>query len=196
MNKTNPSVDGYIRKSKDWQDELKALRSIILDSELTEEVKWRVPCYTYEGSNVLFIGRFKESCVLSFVKGVLLKDARKILIQQTENSQSVRIIRFNSVQQIAALEPVLKAYINEAIEVEKSGLKVAMKKTSEFKVPDELQTKLDELPALKRAFTALTPGRQRAYLLHFSGAKQSKTRAARVEKWMPHILKGKGIDDE
>jgi uncharacterized protein YdeI (YjbR/CyaY-like superfamily) len=196
MNKTNPKVDGFIRKSKQWQEELQKLRTIILDSELTEEVKWRVPCYTFQGKNVLFIGRFKEAAVLSFIKGVLLKDAKRILIQQTENSQSVRIIRFTNVQQIVKLEPVLKAYIHEAIEVEKSGLKVKRKTTSEFKIPEEFRTKLDELPALKKAFGALTPGRQRAYLLHFSGAKQSKTRASRVEKWMPHILNGKGIDDE
>src|SRR6266550_3114865 len=143
MNKTNPKVDGYIRKSKQWQEELQKLRTIILDCGLTEEVKWRVPCYTFQGSNVLFIGRFKESCVLSFVKGALLKDAKGILIQQTENSQSVRIIRFTNVQQIVKLEPVLKAYINEAIEVEKAGLKVSFRKTSEFKIPEEFQTQLD-----------------------------------------------------
>jgi uncharacterized protein YdeI (YjbR/CyaY-like superfamily) len=196
MSKTNPKVDGYIRKSKEWQDELKELRRIILDCDLTEEVKWRVPCYTFQGKLVLFIGRFKTSCVLSFAKGALLKDAKKILIQQTENSQSVRIIKFTSVEQIVKMEPVLKAYIHEAIEAQKAGLKVKLKTTSEFKVPEEFQTKLKELPALKKAFAALTPGRQRAYLLHFSGAKQSKTRASRVEKWMPQILNGKGIDDE
>jgi uncharacterized protein YdeI (YjbR/CyaY-like superfamily) len=195
MNKTNPSVEGYIRKTKEWQQELQELRRIILDSELTEEVKWRVPCYTFHGSNVLFIGRLKEWCAISFVKGVLLKDAKRILIQQTENSQSVRIIRFTNVGQIVELEPVLKAYINEAIAVEKAGLKVKLKKVSEFKIPEEFQTKLDELPALKSAFNALTPGRQRAYLLHFSAAKQSKTRASRVEKCIKQILKGKGIDD-
>ena len=192
----NPKVDGYVRKSKQWQEELQKLRTIILDCGLTEEVKWRVPCYTLEGKNVLFIGRFKESCVLSFIKGVLLKDAKRILIQQTENSQSVRVIRFSTVRQIVELEPVLKAYINEAIEAEKAGLKVKLKKVSEFKMPEEFQTKLDEIPALKKAFTALTPGRQRAYLLYFSGAKQSKTRASRVEKWRQHILNGKGIDDD
>ena len=196
MNKTNPGVGGYIRKSKEWQEELQKLRAIILDCGLTEEVKWRVPCYTFEGANVLFIGRFKESCVLSFIKGVLLKDARCILIQQTENSQSVRVIRFSNVQQIVKLEPILKAYIHEAIAVERAGLKVKLKKTSEFKIPEEFQAKLDESAALKKAFAALTPGRQRAYLLHFSGAKQSKTRASRVEKWRQHILNGKGIDDE
>src|SRR6266487_3800106 len=157
MNGMNPKVDGYLRKNQKWQEELQKLRMIILDCGLTEEVKWRVPCYTFQGSNVLFIGRFKESCVLSFVKGVLLKDARGILIQQTENSQSVRIIRFTHVQQIVKLEPVLKAYINEAIEAEKAGLKVKFKKTSEFIIPQEFQTKLDEIPALKSAFDALTP---------------------------------------
>ena len=196
MNKMNPKVDGFVRKSELWQKELQKLRTILLDSPLTEEVKWRVPCYTFLSRNVAFIGRFKDSCVLSFVKGVLLKDAQRILIQQTENSQSVRIIRFTSVQQIAALEPTLNAYIQEAIAAEKAGLKVQFKKISEFKIPAELQSKFDELPALKTAFTALTPGRQRAYLLHFSAAKQSKTRASRVEKCTPRILKGKGLDDE
>jgi uncharacterized protein YdeI (YjbR/CyaY-like superfamily) len=196
MNKPNPSVDGFIRKSKQWQAELKELRRIILDSPLTEEVKWRVPCYTFQGKNVVFMGPFKDGCVLSFVKGVLLKDPKRILIQQTENSQSVRIIRFTSVQEIVELEPVLKAYIDEAVEVEKAGLKVKLKTVSEFKVPEELQTKFKEKPALKTAFGALTPGRQRAYLLHFSGAKQSKTREARIEKHMKRILSGKGLDDE
>jgi uncharacterized protein YdeI (YjbR/CyaY-like superfamily) len=195
MNKTNPSVDGYIRKSKQWQSELEELRRIILDSPLVEEVKWRVPCYTFDGRNVLFLGHLKESCVLSFIKGALLKDAKRILIQQTENSQSVRVIRFTNVGEITKLEPVLKAYINEAIDVEKAGLKVNFKKASEFKIPEEFQAKLDELPALKTAFHALTPGRQRGYLLHFAGAKQSTTRASRVEKCMKQILKGKGLDD-
>ena len=196
MNKMNPKVDGYVRKSKAWQEELQKLRTIILGSELTEEVKWRVPCYTFQGSNVLFIGRLKESCVLSFVKGALLKDARGILIQQTENSQSVRVIRFTGVQQIVEQEAVLQAYINEAIEVEKAGLKVSFKKTSEFKMPEEFHTVLEGNPRLKKAFAALTPGRQRAYLLHFSTAKQSKTRAARVERCVQTILDGKGLDDE
>ena len=195
MNKMNPKVDGYVRKSKQWQEELQKLRTIILDCELTEEVKWRVPCYTFQKSNVVFIGRLKESCVLSFVKGALLKDAKGILIQQTENSQSVRVIRFTNLREIVELEPILKAYINEAIEVEKAGLKVKLKKTSEFTIPGEFQTKLDEIRALKTAFAALTPGRQRGYLLHFSGAKQSKTRASRVEKCMQQILNGKGLDD-
>ena len=196
MNGMNPKVDGYLRKSKHWQDELQKLRQIILDCQLTEEVKWRVPCYTVQGRNVLFIGRLKESCVLSFVKGVLLKDPKRILVQQTENSQSVRVIRFSNVQQIVELEPVLKAYIHEAIEVEKAGLKVKLKKISEFAVPDELRARLNANAALKTAFAALTPGRQRAYILHFSSAKQSKTRASRVEKCVKRILAGKGLDDE
>ena len=195
MNKMNPKVDGYVRKTKEWQTELQKLRTIILDSPLTEEVKWRVPVYTLGGKNVLFVGRFKESCVLSFVKGVLLKDPKRILIQQTENSQSVRIIRFASVQEITKLESVLKSYIHEAITAEKAGLKVKLKKISEFKMPHELAAKLDANPAFKAAFTALTPGRQRAYLLYFSGAKQSKTREARVEKCLRRILDGKGLDD-
>ena len=195
MNRMNPKVDGYIRKFKQWQEELRKLRAIILGCGLTEEVKWRVPCYTFEGRNVLFMGRFKESCVLSFIKGVLLKDAKGILIQQTENSQSVRVIRFASVKQIVELEPVLKAYINEAIEVEKAGLKVKLKTISEFRIPEELQTKLEEMPALKTGFAALTPGRQRAYILYFSAAKQSKTRASRVEKCLRQILDRKGLND-
>jgi len=196
MNRMNPKVDGYVRKNKRWQEELQKLRTIILDSPLTEEVKWRVPCYTFGDSNVAFIGAFKESCVLSFVKGVLLKDRKRILIQQTENSQSVRVIRFTSVQQIVELEPILKGYIHEAVETEKAGLKVKLKKISEFKIPEELQTKLDENLALKTAFTALTPGRQRGYILHFSAAKQSKTRASRVEKCVQRILNGKGLLDD
>jgi len=196
MNKMNPKVDGFVRKNKKWEKELQKLRTIVLDSPLAEEVKWRVPCYTFQGSNVAFIGAFKEACVLSFVKGVLLKDPRHILIQQTAESQSVRIIRFANVQEIADLEPVLKAYINEAVAVEKAGLKVPLKKISERPIPEELQQQFDDSPALKAAFAALTPGRQRSYLLYFAGAKQSKTREARVEKCTPRILSGKGLDDE
>ena len=196
MNKPNPQVDGYLRKNKQWQEPLGALRALLLDTELTEEVKWRVPCYTLGGKNVIFIAAFKTNCVLSFVKGVLLKDPKRLLIQQTENSQSVRIIRFAGAEQVVELKAVLKAYIKEAIEVEEAGLKVALKKVSEFAVPEEFQARLDEAPALKKAFAALTPGRQRGYLLHFAGAKQSKTRAARVEKWRGHILEGKGMEDE
>ena len=195
MNRMNPKVDGYLRKSKQWQEELRALRTIFLDSELTEEVKWRHPCYTFQERNRVIIGRFKECCMLNFVKGALLKDARGILVKPGENTQASRVIRFTNVQQIIELEPVLKAYINDAIEVEKAGLKVKFKKITEFKIPAELQNKFNEIPALKTAFTALTPGRQRAYLLYFSAAKQSKTREARVEKCMQQILKGKGLDD-
>lgn len=191
----NPSVTGYIRKSKPWQAELQELRRILLDSPLTEEMKWRVPCYTFQGRNVVLIGRFKESCTLGFVKGALLKDEKNILRAPGQNTQSSRGVWFTNVQQILDLEPVLKAYILEAIEVEKAGLKVQFKKTSEFKMPEEFQAKLDQVPTLKTAFAALTPGRQRGYLLYFSGAKQSKTRLARVEKCMPQILKGKGLDD-
>jgi uncharacterized protein YdeI (YjbR/CyaY-like superfamily) len=193
--KVNPKVDGYLRKPQ-WQAELRKLRKIILECPLTEELKWGVPCYTLEGSNVVLIHRFKEYCALLFIKGALLKDAKGILIQQTENVQAGRQVRFTNVQQVDKLEPVLKAYILEAIEVEKAGLKVKYKKPAEFKVAEEFRTKLDKIPALKKAFRALTPGRQRAYLLYFSGAKQSKTREARVEKCMPRILKGKGLDDE
>ena len=195
MKSMNPQVDGYIRKDKQWQSELQKLRTIILDCGLTEEVKWRVPCYTSEGNNVLFMGRFKEWCVLSFIKGALLKDPKRVLIQQTENSQSVRVIRFANVQEIVEIEPVLKAYIKEAVEVEKAGLKVKLKKTSEFKMVEEFKAKLDGNAKLKSAFEALTPGRQRGYLLYFAGAKQSKTREARVEKCGAGILKGKGLDD-
>jgi uncharacterized protein YdeI (YjbR/CyaY-like superfamily) len=195
MKKTNPSVDGYLRKNKRWQQELQKLRAIILDSPLTEEVKWRVPCYTFQNSNVVLLGAFKEYCGLSFFKGALLKDAQGILKQPGENTQSARLIRFTKVREIAQMEPILKAYIAEAIEVEKAGLKVRFKKITEHKIPEELQKKLDEIPALKTAFKALTPGRQRAYLLFFSGAKQSKTREARVEKCMQQILNGKGLDD-
>jgi uncharacterized protein YdeI (YjbR/CyaY-like superfamily) len=196
MNKKNPQVDGYLRKSKQWHDELQELRRIILDSPLVEEIKWRVPVYTLEEKNIIFLGRFKESCVISFVKGALMKDAKGLLVKPGENTQSTRFIRFTDIETIRTLEPVLKAYIAEAITIEKSGLKVQFKKTSDFAVPQEFQDKLKEMPALKMAFKSLTPGRQRAYLLHFASAKQSKTRASRVEKCIPHILNGKGIDDD
>src|SRR5262245_47684995 len=195
MNRTSPKVDGYIRKSKQWQPELQKLRTIILDSPLTEEVKWRIPCYTYQNSNVVLIGRFKDHCALTFLKGALLKDATHGLGKPGENTQSARTIKFANVDEIVKVEPILKAYSDEAIEVEKAGLKVSFKTISEFKIPDELQAKLDEVPALNKAFRALTPGRQRGYILYFSGAKQSKTRASRVEKCMPQILDGKGLDD-
>jgi uncharacterized protein YdeI (YjbR/CyaY-like superfamily) len=195
MKKMNPKVDGYVRKSKQWQQELQKLRTILLDSPLTEEVKWRQPCYTFQGSNIIIIGRFKDSCMLNFFKGALLKDAKGILVKPGENTQASRVIRFTSVQQIVEIEPLLKAYIKEAIAAEKAGLKVKFKKISEFKVPEELQSKFKENPALKTAFAALTPGRQRAYLLYFSAAKQSQTRTSRVEKWIQQIFNGKGLDD-
>jgi uncharacterized protein YdeI (YjbR/CyaY-like superfamily) len=195
MSKTNPAVDGYIRKNKQWQQELSKLRKIILDSGLTEDVKWRVPVYTLDNKNVVFLGSFKDNCVISFIKGALLKDPKKILVAPGENTQSARVVRFTNIEQIAKLEPTLKAYIQEAIKAEKAGLKVRFKKVSEFTIPEELQAKFDAKPALKTAFAALTPGRQRAYILHFSAAKQSTTRAARVEKCMPRILAGKGLDD-
>ena len=191
----NPKVDGYLRKAKKWRDELQKLRTIVLDCHLTEEVKWRHPCYTFQGSNIVLIHGFKEYCALLFFKGVLLRDPKNILIQQTKNVQAGRQIRFTNVREIIELEPALKAYIQEAIEVEKAGLKVNLKKTPE-PVPEEFQNKLDEMPALKAAFAALTPRRQRGYILYFSGAKQSKTRASRVEKSIRKILKGKGLDDE
>ncbi|MCB0113072.1 MAG: YdeI/OmpD-associated family protein [Caldilineaceae bacterium] len=189
-------VDGYIRKNKRWQDELTRLRTICLDSGLTEEVKWMHPCYTLDDSNIVLIHEFKEYCALLFFKGALLKDPVGILVQQTENVQAARQIRFTNADEIDEMAHIVKAYIEEAIEVEKAGLKVELKETKEFPMPDEFQSKLDEMPELKAAFEALTPGRQRAYLLHFSQAKQSKTRAARVEKYTPHILAGKGINDE
>jgi len=191
----NPKVDGYLRKSKQWQPVLAKLRTIILDCPLTEEVKWRVPCYTFQNKNVVIVGRFKDYCMFSFVKGALLKDPHGILVKPGENTQASRVIRFTSVQQIVDVEPILKAYIHEAIEVEKSGLKVKLKKITDFKFPQELQDKLDEHAKFKAAFSALTPGRQRAYLLYFSSAKQSKTRKSRVKKCMPQILMGKGLDD-
>jgi uncharacterized protein YdeI (YjbR/CyaY-like superfamily) len=192
----NPKVDGFVRKNERWQDELQALRKIVLDSPLTEEVKWRVPCYTFENHNVVILGAFKEHCVLSFVKGALLKDPRGILAFPGENTQSARVVRFANVGEIVKIASVLKAYIKEAISVEKAGLKVPLKKITERPIPEELQNKFNDAPALKAAFEALTPGRQRAYLLYFSGAKQSKTREARIEKCAPQILNGKGMDDE
>ena len=195
MNKMNPKVDVFLSKAKKWQEELKKLRMIILDCGLSEELKWGVPCYTFEKRNIVLIHGFKEYCALLFVKGALLNDAKGILIQQTENVQAGRQIRFTNVREIVKMKPILKAYINEAIEVEKAGLKVNFKKTTEFKIPEEFQNKLDEVPALKTAFDALTPGRQRAYILYFSEPKQSKTRESRVEKCMRQILNGKGLND-
>ena len=191
----NPSVTGYIRKNKKWQSELEALRTLALDCELTEEMKWMSPCYTFQESNVILLHIFKEYCALTFFKGVLLKDADGILSKPGENTQSARLIRFTSAQEITGMEATLKTYIREAIELEKSGSKVDFKKTTDFAIPEELQGKLEELPTLKTAFDALTPGRQRAYLPHFSAPKQSKTRASRIEKCVAQILDGKGLND-
>ncbi|MFN2578349.1 MAG: YdeI family protein [Pyrinomonadaceae bacterium] len=192
----NPKVDFYFNKATKWQEEFEKLRKIVLDCGLTEELKWGCPCYTHEKRNIVLIHGFKKYCALLFFKGALLNDAKRILIQQTENVQAARQVRFTSVREIVKAESILKAYIYEAIEVEKAGLKVNLKKTGEFNIPAALQNKFDEIPALKTAFKALSPGRQRAYILHFSGAKQAKTRASRVEKCVPQILNGKGLDDE
>ncbi len=204
MNSTNPKVDFYFSKAEKWQKEIRKLRAIVLECGLTEELKWGVPAYTYQigspagsmkKSNIVLIHVFKEYCALLFFKGALLNNANGILIQQTENVQAARQIRFTNLQKIVEKEPTLKAYIYEAIEVEKAGLKVPLKKTPEFTMPKEFQKKLDKNAALKTAFTALTQGRQRAYLLHFSQPKLSKTREARIEKYIPQILNGKGLND-
>ena len=191
----NPRVDFYFSKAKKWQEEFEKLRMILLDCGLTEELKWGCPCYTFQKSNLVLIHGFKEYCALLFFKGALLNDANGILVQQTKNVQAARQIRFTSVREIVKLKPILKAYVFEAIEVEKAGLKVKFRKTKEFKIPEEFQNRLDKSPALKTAFAALTPGRQRAYILYFSAPKQSKTRESRVEKCMQRILNGKGLDD-
>ncbi|MHA7582589.1 YdeI/OmpD-associated family protein [Paenibacillus vandeheii] len=194
-NKTNPKVDGYLNKAKKWKEESVKLREIILDCGLTEDFKWMHPCYTLENKNVVIIHGFKEYCALLFHKGALLKDKQGILVQQTENVQSARQIRFTNIQQIVDMENILKEYIQEAIEVEKAGLKVTLKQHTDYDVPEEFQHQLDENPALKEAFEALTPGRQRAYLFYFSQPKQSKTRVSRVEKYTQQILDGKGLND-
>jgi uncharacterized protein YdeI (YjbR/CyaY-like superfamily) len=193
--KINPNVDFFFNSAKQWQEEYKKLRTIALDSGLSEELKWGSPCYTLEGRNIVLIHGFKDYCALLFFKGALLKDTNGILIQQTANVQAARQIRFTNVGQIMKLKTSLKAYIQEAMEVEKAGLKVTLKKSSEFKMAEEFKKELDESAALKKAFYALTPGRQRAYLLHFSKPKQSQTRISRVEKCKPQILKGKGLND-
>ena len=195
-NEMNPEVDFYFDKEKKWQKEIEKLRKIILDCGLSEELKWGCPCYTWQGTNIVLIHVFKEYCALLFFKGALLKDTDGILIQQTENVQAARQVRFTSLKEVAKLERVLKAYIYQAIEVEKAGVKVKLKKTAEYQIPDEFKKKLDKSATLKKAFHALTPGRQRGYLLHFSSPKQSKTREQRVEKYIPLILKGKGLNDE
>lgn len=193
--KTNPKVDWYFKKPRKWKEEINILRDVILSSGLNEELKWGCPCYTLEDKNIVLIHVFKEYCAVLFFKGALLKDQENILIQQTKNVQSGRQMRFISLVEVKELKPVLKAYINDAIVAEKSGLKVEFKKTAEYDMPEEFQIRLDEDAALKKAFNALTPGRQRGYLLFFSAAKQSKTREARVEKYIKHILNGKGMDD-
>ena len=191
----NPKVDFYFNKAKEWQEEIRQLRTIVLDCHLAEELKWGVPCYTFEKSNIVLIHVFKEYCALLFFKGALLKDSHGILIQQTKNVQVARQVRFTNVQEIVKMKAILKDYIFEAVEVEEAGLKVNLKKTTEFKMPEEFQKKLDKMPALKKAFEALTPGRQRGYLLHFSAPKQSKTRESRIEKCMQDIFDGKGLND-
>lgn len=194
-NRMNPKVDEYLSKTKKWKEEFEKLRMIILDCQLTEELKWKNPCYTYKNKNIVLIHGFKEYCALLFFKGVLLRDTHNILIQQTEKVQAGRQIRFTNVQEIVEMESLLKDYIKEAIEVEKSGKEVDYKKHTEYIIPEELQHKFNEMPALKTAFEALTPGRQRAYIYYFSEAKQSNTRQSRIEKYVPHILDGMGLKD-
>lgn len=195
MSEANSEVDFFFNKAKSWQKEYEQLRNIVLACDLAEGLKWGVPCYTYEKANVVLIHGFKEYCALLFMKGALMKDPKGILIQQTENVQSARQIRFTDITQIEKLKSVIKTYIKDAIAVEKSGAKVEFKKTAEFVVAEEFQRQLDQSTHLKEAFEALTPGRQKGYLLHFSSAKQSKTREARIEKSIPKILEGLGMDD-
>lgn len=191
----NPKVDAFINGAKKWQAEYIKMREIALSCELEEDLKWMHPCYSLNGKNVVLFHGFKDYCAYLFMKGALLEDPAGILVIQTENVQSARQIRFTDVDQISELEPVLKAYIQQAIEIEKAGLKVELKPTTEFKMADEFKQKLEADPALQAAFKGLTPGRQRAYLLHFSSPKQSSTRSARVEKYIPQILAGKGLND-
>jgi|ERR1700677_675151 uncharacterized protein YdeI (YjbR/CyaY-like superfamily) len=192
----NPKVDAFIANAKRWQEELKKLRAILLDSELSEELKWSQPCYTFQKKNVVVINGLKESCAFAFFKGALLKDVHGVLTRPGQHTQSTRWIKFTSVREIAEMKFILKAYIREAIEVEKSGLKLKLRQTSDLKFPEELQTMLDEFPDFRTAFNRLTPGRQRAYIFHISAAKQSKTRESRVQKCMPQILKGRGLLDQ
>ncbi|WP_407268265.1 YdeI/OmpD-associated family protein [Radiobacillus sp. PE A8.2] len=193
--KMNSKVDSFISKAKTWQEEYEKLRNIVIDCELTEEFKWGKPCYTLDGKNIVLIHGFKDYCAFLFHKGALLEDTHGILIQQTENVQAARQIRFTNIQEIVDMESMLKTYIIQAIDIEKAGLEVNLKKTSEYSIPEELQIKFEEIPALKTAFEELTPGRQRAYILYFSNAKQSKTRESRVEKYLQQILAGKGLND-
>ena len=192
----NPKVDFFFDKATKWQKEYEQLRTIILDCGLTEELKWGCPCYTFQKNNIVLIHGFKEYCALLFFKGALLHDAKSVMIQQTENVQAGRQIRFTNVREITKMKTTLKAYVYEAIEVEKAGLKVNFKKTSEYNIPEEFQNKLNKHAALKTAFQALTPGRQRAYIFYFSQPKQSKTRESRIEKYMQQILNGKGLNDD
>lgn len=192
----NPKVDDFLRKAQKWREESEKLRAILLDCPLTEELKWGEPCYTFQGKNIVLIGGFKEYVTLLFFKGSLLRDAKKILVRPGAHTQAGRQIRFTSPGEIARMEAIVKAYVHEAIEVERAGLKVKLKEHSEDKIPPELRDKFDEIPALKTAFHALTPGRQRAYIYHFSAPKQSKTRGSRIEKCMQQILNGKGLNDE
>jgi uncharacterized protein YdeI (YjbR/CyaY-like superfamily) len=195
MNSMNPKADFYFDKAKTWREEIYKLRTIVLDTGLDEELKWGCPCYTFEKTNIVLIHVFKEYCALLFFKGALLNDPKGILIQQTKNVQAARQIRFTNLKEIVSQKNALKSYIYEAIEVEKAGLKVELKKTTEFSMPEEFQNKLNKNKALKKAFDALTPGRQRGYLLHFSAPKQSATRESRIEKSIPEIMKGKGLND-
>ena len=195
MSKRNPKVDAIFRQEKKWRQEFETLRAIALEFPLTEDLKWYQACYTYEEKNVVLIHGFKDFCALMFIKGALLKDPKRVLATPGQH-QSARQMRFTSVREIVKAKPILKAYIQEAIEVEKAGVKVRFKTTSDFKIPDEFQQKLNEDPALKAAFRALTPGRQRGYIYYFSQPKLAKTRQARVEKCLPQILHGKGLGDE
>ena len=192
----NPKVDAYLNRIKHWQKEQTLLRTLLAKSTLTEDLKWGHPCYTLNDKNVILIHGFKDYCALLFLKGALLQDPQKILIRQTEQVQSARQIRFTSIQEIKKLTPTLKKYIQAAIAVEAAGLKVQLKKPADYPIPEEFQSALNANAALQTAFHSLTPGRQRAYLLHFNNAKQSTTRQSRIEKYTPHILQGKGMDDE
>lgn len=192
----NPKIDPFFRKAKQWKEEFERLREIVLECELTEDFKWMHPCYTHDGKNIVLIHGFKNYCALLFHKGALLKDPHGMLVQQTENVQSARQLRFTGLDQIEERQLIIQSYIDEAIEIEKAGLQVEFKQTKEYEMPEELLNKFAEMPELKTAFEALTPGRQRGYLYYFAGAKQSKTRESRIEKYLPHIFAGKGMDDK
>ena len=192
---TNPKVDAFMDRTTEWHDEIAALRQVILDCDLTEDFKWGWPCYSVDRKNVVLIHGFKDYCALLLFKGALMKDPEGILVQQTENVQAARQIRFSDLREIRRMDNILRQYIHQAVEIERAGLKVDFKKTAAFSVPEEFQARLDATPKLKAAFEALTPGRQRGYLLHFSSAKQPKTREARIEKYIPRIFEGKGLDD-